>query len=136
MRVISKSKLRAFWESRKGDADRAERDLATWHRLARKARWANWGELKQTFGSADLVGNCTVFDVGNNRYRLIARVMYEAGIVYVLGVMDHAEYDEGRWAEECGCHEPPPRKPPEPGGPVAPKEKKPAPGKRGPKRGG
>jgi mRNA interferase HigB len=135
MRVISRARLRAFCESRKGDADRAERDLATWYRLAKKARWANWGELKRTFGSADLVEYCVVFDVGNNRYRLIAQVNYGRGIVYVLKVMDHAEYDGGRWAEECGCHEPPPRKPPEPGGPVAPKKKS-APGKRGPKRGG
>lgn len=31
---------------------------------------------KQTFGSADQVGNCVVFDVGSNRYRLIGRVLY------------------------------------------------------------
>lgn len=135
MRVISNAKLRAFWESRTEDAGQAAHDLAVWRRLAERARWANWSELKQTFGSADRVGNCTVFDVGNNRYRLIGRVMYEAGIVYVLKVMDHREYDRKPWAEECGCHEPPPRKPPEPGGPVAPKKKS-APRKRGPKRGG
>ena len=56
------------------------------------------------------MGNCVVFDVGNNRYRLIGRVNYARGIVYVLTVMDHAEYDKGRWIGDCGCHEPPPKR--------------------------
>jgi len=51
-----------------------------------------------------------VFDVGNNRYRLIGRVNYARGIVYVLKVMDHAEYDKNRWPDDCGCHKPPPKK--------------------------
>ncbi len=119
VRVISKRRLREFWESRKHDSVIAERDLSTWYKLAKGAAWANFGGLKQTFGSADQVGNCVVFDVGNNRYRLIGRVNYEAGILYVLRVMDHAEYDGKRWVEDCGCHKPPPKKP-------APAKKEPA----------
>jgi mRNA interferase HigB len=111
MRVISKARLVAFWGSRKGDSETAERDLSAWLKLTKVARWANWGELKRTFGSADRVGNCVVFDVGNNRFRLIGRVNYAAGIVYVLKVVDHAEYDRQRWIGRCGCHEPPPGRP-------------------------
>ena len=51
-----------------------------------------------------------VFDVGNNRFRLIGRVNYRNGILYVLRVMDHAEYDKQRWVDDCGCHKPPPKK--------------------------
>jgi mRNA interferase HigB len=80
-------------------------------KLARNAEWANFGVLKQTFGTADQVGNCVVFDVGNNRYRLIGRVNYRKGIVYILRPMDHTEYDRGRWVDDCGCHKPPPAKP-------------------------
>lgn len=111
MRVISKRRLREFWESRKHDSETAERDLSVWHHLAKAAEWANFAALKQTFGSADQVGNCVVFDVGNNRFRLIGRVNYAKGILYVLRVMDHAEYDKKRWVEDCGCHKPPPRRP-------------------------
>jgi hypothetical protein len=25
--------------------------------------------------------------------------------------MDHQEYDKGSWVDDCGCHEPPPKKP-------------------------
>ena len=108
MRVISRKRLREFWGSRTNDRSIAERDLSVWFKITRSTIWANFQALRQTFGSADKVGNCIVFDVGNNRYRLIGRVNFEKGIVYVLKVMDHHEYDRNRWPEECGCHSPPP----------------------------
>jgi mRNA interferase HigB len=74
--VIAKSHLRRFWESRKDDSEIAQRDLLTWFKMAESADWAHFAALKQTFGSADQVGNCVVFDVGNNRFRLIGRVFY------------------------------------------------------------
>ena len=110
VRVISRRRLREFWESRKHDSQTAERDLCVWYKLAKSSEWTNFGELRQTFRSADQVGNCTVFDVGNNRFRLIGRVNYRRGIVYVLSVMDHAEYDKNYWIDDCGCHKPPPKK--------------------------
>jgi hypothetical protein len=30
--------------------------------------------------------------------------------VYVLKVMDHAEYDKASWIDACGCYEPPPKR--------------------------
>ena len=111
MQVISRRRLREFWQSRKGDAKVAVRNLSAWYKAARNAAWANFGVLRRTFGSADQVGNCVVFDMGNNRFRLIGRVNYARGIVYVLRVMDHAEYDRQLWAEACGCHKPPPKRP-------------------------
>ncbi|WP_407673577.1 type II toxin-antitoxin system HigB family toxin [Paludisphaera rhizosphaerae] len=101
-----------FWESQKD----AEKPLREWEKKVKSNEWTNWGELKQTFGSADQVGSCTVFDVGNNRWRLIARINYRRGLVYTLKVMTHADYDRkdprnrrrSLWESECGCHEPPP----------------------------
>lgn len=111
MRVISKKRLKEFWESRKVDSAIAERDLSVWFKLAGNTEWANFAALKQTFGSADQVGNCVVFDPGNNRFRLIGRVNYAAGIIYILKVMDHAEYDRGQWVDDCGCRKPRPTRP-------------------------
>jgi mRNA interferase HigB len=111
VRIISKRRLREFWKARKHDAKRAEEDLSTWHKLAKSADWDNFGSLRQTFGSADQVGNCVVFDVGNNRFRLIGRINYRKGIIYVLRVMDHKEYDKEGWIDDCGCYRPPPKKP-------------------------
>lgn len=106
--------LKDFWESEKD----AEEPLRRWEKLTLSAHWANWSELRQTFGSADRVGSCIVFDVGNNRYRLIARVNFAMGKVYTLKVMTHAEYDKkdpgnksrSKWEAECGCHQPPPER--------------------------
>ncbi|WP_165233401.1 type II toxin-antitoxin system HigB family toxin [Aquisphaera insulae] len=113
MHIISRKALVDFWESRKGDARVAERDLSTWFKIASRVDWANFADLKQTFGSADQVGHCVVFDVGNNRYRLVALVKFRAGrrgTLFVRKVMDHAEYDRRTWPAECGCLTSPPRK--------------------------
>lgn len=112
MRVISHKRLKDFWEDPKSPQG-SERYLAAWYKLALAATWRNFAELRATFGSADAVGDCVVFDVGNNRIRLIGRVRYvcdelPGGRVYVLAVLRHAEYDENKWPDDCGCHEPPP----------------------------
>ena len=113
MRVISKKTLRVFWEDPKRP-ENARILLTSWNKVVLDATWHNFAELRQTFNSADQVGNCIVFDVGHNRYRVIGRVLYAdptkhlPGVVYVLRVMDHKEYDENKWPEQCGCHVPPP----------------------------
>jgi len=110
--IISKKMLDEFWKARKDDTETAKRVLSTWYKLAKNANWANFASLKRTFGSADQVGHCVVFDVGKNRYRLIGLVKYGTvgnGTVFVRKVMDHKEYDKQSWPDECGCHKPPPR---------------------------
>jgi len=61
-----------------------------------------------------------VFDVGGNKYRVIARISYRRKSVYILKVMTHSEYDQRRhrargghpdWYHECGCGQPPPKRP-------------------------
>jgi mRNA interferase HigB len=57
-------------------------------------------ELK-TLASADIYKEGTIFDIGGNKYRLIAGVDYEAQVVRVKQVMTHAEYDRDKWKKEC-----------------------------------
>lgn len=57
--------------------------------------------------SASLVGNCVVFNIGGNRFRLVTRILYPSQKVFILRVMTHAEYDNERWKTDCGCFEPP-----------------------------
>jgi len=118
MRVISKSRLRRFWEA-PSQAD-SEGPLRAWytHISSRTVSWHSWGDVISTYRSASLVGNCVVFNIGGNKYRLIARVLYRSQKVFILKIMTHAEYDEDRWKQECGCFEPPPPSPamrPKPG---------------------
>lgn len=108
MRVISKARLKQFWES-PGRED-AEGPLRAWytHVSSRTVAWHSWGDVKAEFGSASIVGNCIVFNIGGNKYRLIGRVLYASQKVFVLKVITHEEYDEDKWKEQCGCFASPP----------------------------
>jgi mRNA interferase HigB len=109
MRVISKARLRAFWDE-PGHED-AEGSLRAWHtHVSNKAvSWQSWGDVKAEFGTASPVGNCVVFNIGGNKYRPITRILYPSQKVFILKVMTHAVYDDDKWKEECGCFEPPPK---------------------------
>jgi mRNA interferase HigB len=109
MRIISKARLRAFWES--PNCRSSEGPLRAWHTHVsdRSVAWQSWGDLKADFVTASLVGNCVVFNIGGNKYRLITRVLYPSQKVFILRVMTHVEYDHDKWKEDCGCFEPPPK---------------------------
>jgi len=51
---------------------KAAEPLQHWANAVQAAAWKNPGALKADFGSADFVGDLTVFNVGGNKYRLIA----------------------------------------------------------------
>jgi mRNA interferase HigB len=96
MWVISRARLRDFWE-RHADAERL---LQAWYQIVEAASWSDWEDLRRTFPSADRVGRLTVFNVGGNNYRLVARVEYEKHRVYIRAVMTHREYDSNDWKQD------------------------------------
>jgi mRNA interferase HigB len=102
--------LRSFWET-PGCAD-AEGTLRAWHTVVdnKMVRWRAWSDVKATYRNASHVGNCVVFNIGGNKYRLVARILYSSQKVFVLKVMTHAQYDRNAWQGECGCYEQPPSK--------------------------
>jgi len=108
MRVISKVRLKQFWELT--GCEDAEGPLRAWHThvSSRTVSWRAWGDVKASFASASIVGDCIVFNVGGNKYRLICRVRYATQKVFVLKIMTHGEYDVGKWKDECGCYDRPP----------------------------
>src|ERR1043166_1538315 len=95
MHVISKKKLREFWERE----PRARSPLDAWYQVTKRPEWRIFAEVRQTFNSADAVGKFVVFDIGGNKYRLIAVIHYNRGKVFVRHVLTHAEYDEGKWKD-------------------------------------
>ena len=110
MRVISKARLRQFWES--PGLEDSEGPLRAWHKYvsSKNVSWRSWGDVKAAFGKASIVGNCVVFNIGGNKYRLVVRILYPSQKVFVLKIMTHGEYDKDKWKDECGCNEPPPPK--------------------------
>jgi mRNA interferase HigB len=93
VRVISERRLKEFVER----FPRAKGALNSWATAVELSAWKNPGELKRTFGTVDFVGDKTVFDIGGNKFRLIAYVHYRRQIVYIKQVLTHTEYDKGDW---------------------------------------
>jgi mRNA interferase HigB len=108
LRVVSKARLRQFWE--KSGRQDAEGPLRAWytHVNNKAVTWHAWGDVKEDFGAASLVGNCAVFNIGGNKYRLVARILYVSQKVFVLKVMTHAEYKLDKWKNDYGCFAPRP----------------------------
>jgi mRNA interferase HigB len=73
--------------------------LESWYRIVKRTDFKSFNELRQTFPSADIVGNLTVFNVGGNKVRLIAAIHYNARRIYIRHVLTHKEYDRGAWRE-------------------------------------
>ena len=111
MRVISKAQIKRFWKQL-GRED-AEGPLRAWytHVNSKTVSWHSWADVKANFASASIVGNCVVFNIGGNKYRLVTRILYRSQKVFVLKVMTHKAYDDPNWKKECGCHKQPPTKP-------------------------
>ena len=109
MRVISRSRLRRFWVT--PGLGSSEGPLKAWHShvSAKSVDWKSWAEVKAAFRHASIVGNCVVFNIGGNKFRLVTRILFRSRKVFILKVMTHGEYDQNAWKEECGCFQAPPK---------------------------
>jgi mRNA interferase HigB len=71
--------------------------LQIWRKTMEEHEFSSFSSLRQLFGSVDKVGDLYVFDIGGNKYRLIAFLHAEHQIAYIKHVLTHAEYDRGAW---------------------------------------
>jgi mRNA interferase HigB len=93
MRIIARKTLRDFWES-PGNAD-AEQPLKAWFREASKAGWKSPTDVKAAYRTASIVANSrVVFNIGGNKYRLVVKVNYAFGVVYIRFIGTHRAYDD------------------------------------------
>jgi mRNA interferase HigB len=97
MHVISKKVLREFWQ----EHIEAEEPFRRWFKIADRAKWHNLAEAKADCPSTESVGKCTVFNIGGNKYRLIAKIEYFKQQIYIKFVLTHKEYDTDAWKEDC-----------------------------------
>jgi mRNA interferase HigB len=92
VRIIAVSTLRDFWRA-PGHED-AQRPLRAWIGVVRRADWSKPTELKADFNTADILRDGrVVFDIGGNKYRLVAWINYPYRVLYVRFVGTHREYD-------------------------------------------
>jgi mRNA interferase HigB len=63
-------------------------------KVVRTAEWRNPPAIKRMFNSADILRDGrVVFDIGGNKYRLVAWVNFDYGVVYVRFIGTHRQYD-------------------------------------------
>ena len=101
MRIIKRGPLVEFAK----DWPSAASPLELWYRTTLRAEWKSQADAKKSFGQTDRAkvasGNTvTIFDIGGNKFRLVAKISFEKGKVYVLRVLTHKEYDRDQWKKE------------------------------------
>ena len=94
MKVLGKEILDEF-ASEHGDVGG---QLAAWIAEAESATWESPAEIRARYATASFLSdNRVIFNIKGNRYRLITRVNYRAGRIFVKALLTHAEYDRKEW---------------------------------------
>lgn len=93
MKLISNKMLREFALLHPN----AEQPLQDFRRLIAHGAYGSFGQLKATFASVDKVGERFVFNIGGNKYRLIAAIAFQVQLLWVKAVLTHEQYDKGDW---------------------------------------
>jgi len=91
MRIIARRTLREYWER----YPPAEQPLKAWFREAATANWASPVDVKRRCRHASILkSNLLVFNIGGNKYRLVAQINYDFRIIYIRFVGSHEAYDK------------------------------------------
>jgi mRNA interferase HigB len=73
----------------------ARKPLQRFVAIAKDAAWPYFPAVKRTFPTADLGKRSgrVIFDIGGNKYRLIASVDFDEQMFVIERVLTHADYD-------------------------------------------
>ena len=89
MRIVSFNRIKEF-SSLHTDA---EIPLCKWFHVTEGNSWNNLNDIRNTFSSADYVGNDRyVFNIKGNDYRLVAIIVFASKKVYIRFIGTHQEY--------------------------------------------
>ena len=95
MHIISKPTIIIFYEKYPD----AKNPLISWWKTMHRKTFTDFNDLQTVFPSADYVNGLTVFNIGGNKYRLIASIHYNRKKVFIRAVLTHHEYDCGEWKQ-------------------------------------
>ncbi len=68
-----------------------------WFMAMAQTDFRSFDELRAAFPSADQVDDWIVFNIGENKYRLITPIHFKRGTVYVRHILTHEQYSQGGW---------------------------------------
>lgn len=90
MRIISRKTLIKYWER----YPETEQTLKSWYDEILNASWASPNELKIQYCNASIITDKrVVFNIKGNKYRLAVDIEYRIGIVFIVWIGTHKEYD-------------------------------------------
>ena len=91
MVIIAKRGINQFIEK----YPKSTRVMLEWYLKTKESDWKNFADIKKVFGATDSAGNgLYVFNIGGNKYRLIARIIFGARTVFIRFIGTHKEYDK------------------------------------------
>ena len=69
--------------------------MKAWYDEARNAKWISPNELKKQYRNSSIIANKrVVFNIHGNKYRLIVDIEYKIGVVFIVWIGTHKEYDK------------------------------------------
>ena len=75
----------------------AAKQIDAWCVDVEACSWSNPHDVKQRYGSTDFLGgNKAIFNIKGNKYRILATIDYQRGIVVIEKAGTHGEYDTWR----------------------------------------
>ena len=92
MRLISNKALREFSVCH----PESDMPLQAWRKLIEHSAPRSYADLKRLTNSVDRVGDYYIFNVGGNKYRVVAAIHFDRQTLFVRYVFTHSEYDDWR----------------------------------------
>lgn len=68
--------------------------LSAWVYDVEAAKWETRQDIKEKYPHANFPDNQVIFNIGGNKFRLEVKVQYRHGMVFILDIHTHAEYDK------------------------------------------
>jgi mRNA interferase HigB len=94
MTLVGQDKIDAFVKRNA----QARKSMQAWVTEVKHAHWNTPQDIKNRYRSADfLKNNRVIFDIKGNSYRLLVKVAYHTGVVFVEWIGTHGEYDKKKF---------------------------------------
>ena len=91
MRVIAKRTLREFCIKHNDCEDQ----LKSWFHESETSNWQSPNDIKKEYPSTSVLeDNRVVFNIKGNKYRLVVKINYGYGIIWIRFIGTHSEYDK------------------------------------------
>lgn len=76
----------------------AKSSIESWYNETIEANWKTTMDIKNRYASASfLKRNYVIFNIKGNDYRLVVKVAYNTGVVFIKWIGTHSEYSKNKF---------------------------------------